>query len=213
MYYFAALLWGVHCVAERRWDWRLARATVLPAIITFLVVLAQLDWALGGNLARLGAMFTYRTGGGDHTVIVTTFSWLQQVSAWNAEVFGGWSQLALPLAVFLVLSKLGGEGWSPRARVLATTALWGLSHVLIFRNGAFIHAYWQFYLLPFYALALGWAAVTLARTHIAPPPLRAVALGLVCFAVACLNLPALIGLYSTGYHMTLPVVPLFDLWR
>ncbi len=213
LYYFAVILWGVHCLAERRWDWRLARVTVLPAILTFAVVLAQLDWALGGDLARLSAMFAYRTGGSDHTATVTTLSWLQQVSTWNAEGFGGWSQLALPAAIFFLLAKLGGEGWSPRARVLAITALWGLSHVLLFRNGALIHAYWQFYLLPFYALVLGWAAVTLARAHIARPPLRAVALALLCFSVACLNLPAIDALYSTGYQVTLPVVPLFDLWR
>ena len=213
MFYFAPILCAVDAIAERRINWSLVRVTVLPALLTFVLVMAQLDWALGGDLTRMAAMFAFRTSGSDHGTTVTSIGWLQQITAWNAEGFGGWSQLALPIALFFVAARASTERWSPRMRLLAICGLWGLSHVLIFRNGALIHAYWQFYLLPFYALVLAWAGVTLARAHIALPVPRALVLGFLCFAALNLNLAPILSLYSTGYLVTLPVVPLFDLWH
>jgi hypothetical protein len=206
--------------AGRRWrlpnlgiNRSLAWATLLPTGITFILVLGQIVWALDGNLTQLSAMFAYRTGGGDHGVIVTTVGWLHQIALWNAEGFGAWSQAAFPVAAWFVAARASAEGWTMRVRVLVSLALWGISHVLIFRNGALVHAYWQFYLLPCYALALAWAAVTLARQHIAAPPWRALALVSAGLVVLCLNLDPILSLYSTGYHVTLPVVPLIDIWH
>jgi 4-amino-4-deoxy-L-arabinose transferase-like glycosyltransferase len=213
MFYFAPILCIVDAIAARRIARPLALVTVLPAALTFALVMAQLDWVMGGNLSRLSAMFAYRTGGGQHGVAVTTIAWLHQLTVWNAEGFGAWSQAALPLAAFFAAARAGVEGWSLRLRLLVIPAVWGISHVLIFRNGALIHAYWQFYLLPVYALALAWAAVTLARRHITSAPLRALALVFAAFVALNLNLAPILSLYSTGYHVTLPVVPLVDLWR
>lgn len=213
LFYFAPILWGLDTLLERRVDWRLARATVLPALITLMLVMAQLVWALDGDLLRLSAMFAYRTSGSEHGTAGTTIVWLQQITLWNAEGFGGWSQLALPLALCFVAARASVERWSLRVRVVAISGLWGLSHILIFRNGALVHAYWQFYLLPFYALVLAWAGMTLARRYIALPGPRGLALGGLGFTALCMNLAPILSLYSTGYHVTLPVVPLFDLWR
>ena len=42
-------------------------------------------------------------------------------------------------------------------RLIIMTFLFGLSNVLAFREGAFEHAYWQQYFLPFYAIIFAWA--------------------------------------------------------
>jgi 4-amino-4-deoxy-L-arabinose transferase-like glycosyltransferase len=213
LFYFAPILFALDALAERRMDWRLARVTLLPALITLIVVMAQLVWVLNGDLLRLSEMFAYRTSGSNHGTSGTTIAWLQQITAWNAEGFGGWSQIALPAATLFVAAQASLERWSLRLRMLVICGAWGVCHMVIFRNGALIHAYWQFYLLPFYALALAWAAVTLARRIIPTALPRQLALCFAGFAVLCLNLAPIWSLYSTGYHVTLPVVPLFDLWR
>lgn len=212
-FYFAPLLWVIDWRAERRPSWPLFRATVVPALATFAIVMAQLAWALDGDLARLGAMFLTRTSGGSEHAVVTTIGWFNQLTAWNAEGYGGWSQLALPLVVGGVAWRAGAEGWSPRVRAIVIAAAWGLSHILIFRDGAYVHAYWQFYLLPALALAFAWIAVLAARRWIASPGWRGLTLAVACFVAISLQLPIILSLYSTGYHVTLPVAPLFDLWR
>lgn len=214
LYYFAAILFAVDWYARRRFSRALFWATVVPAAITFALVLAQIAWALNGDLSRLGEMFLHRTGGGsEHATVVTGIGWFGRVTAWNAEDFGAWSQFAMPLVVAFIAMRASREQWSLRIQIIVVLALWGVSHVLIFRNGAYVHAYWQFYLLPVYALGLAWAAVTWARTNIPSRHLRAIVLICACFAAANVNLATTLALYSTGFHVTLPVVPLFDLWR
>lgn len=214
LFYFAPLLWALDWLAERRPSRALALATLVPAALTFALVMAQIGWALGGDVTHLWAMFLHRTSGaGAQGAAVTGVQWFNQIAAWNAEGFGGWSQFALPGAVLFIAARASREGWTPRIRLLAVAAAWGLSHVLIFRNGAYVHAYWQFYLLPLYALALGWAAVAVTRRSVASGGWRAVPLVLAGFAAFALNLAPTLALYSTGFHATLPVAPLLDLWR
>ncbi len=157
LFYFAAILWAVDAWSTRQPSRALALATLLPAGITLALVFAQLAWALGGNLGHLSDMFLHRvSGGGETTAAISTIDWLHQMMLWNAEGFGGWSQFALPAALALAATRMVPRPWPLRWRVGAILGLWGLSHILIFRNGAFVHAYWQFYWLPFIALAVGW---------------------------------------------------------
>lgn len=215
LFYFAVILWVLDGVWARRPNWRLAATTVLPAIVTFIAVMGQIAWALNGDLSHLATMFLYRTGGaGDAPAsAMTAISWLNQVTIWNAEGFGAWSQVAILLACGFVAMRHAAEGWSPRLRMVVLLGVWGISHVLIFRNGAYIHAYWQFYLIPFYALTLGWAAVSLARHTLTARRSRWLLLAGSGFVVLCLNFAPIVALYSTGYHRLLPVTPLFDLWH
>lgn len=214
LFYFAAILFVVDWYAQRRFNRTLFLATIMPAAITFVLVLAQIAWALNGDLAGLGAMFLHRTGGGgEQAAVVTGIGWFSQVTTWNAEDFGAWSQVAMPLVVAFIAMRASREQWSLRIQMIVVLALWGISHVMIFRNGAYVHAYWQFYLLPVYALGISWAVVSWTRTQIPARNLRALVLICACFAVANLNLATTLALYSTGFHVTLPVVPLFDLWR
>ncbi len=213
-YYFATILWGIDWWTQRRPSWRLWMATMLPAILTFALVIAQLNWALGGDFTHLGIMFLLRISGDNaHAVPVSGIAWFSQLTAWNAEGFGGWSQLALPIVAGFIAMRASVESWSPRVRAVVMTTLWGLSHILIFRNGAFVHAYWQFYLLPAYALAFAWAGTAAARHWITQPAWQATALVVAIFVLANLQLATILSLYSTGFHVTLPVTPLFDLWH
>ncbi len=45
------------------------------------------------------------------------------------------------------------------------------------------------------------------------PEARALVLVMVGIAILGLNLDPILSLYGTGFHATLPVTPLFDLWR
>jgi len=79
--------------------------------------------------------------------------------------------------------------------------------VLIFRHGAWIHDYWQFYLIPFTALVCGWLFVAIARAVVP----RAVALVAVIAVVFMLNLPTIMDLYSN--YGRFAVKPLLDVWQ
>jgi 4-amino-4-deoxy-L-arabinose transferase-like glycosyltransferase len=214
LYYFAFILWCIDWWAEKRPCWRLALVTLLPALITFILVIAQLAWILDGNLLQLSEMFAHRTGGGaESDSAISTIDWLNQIMQWNIEGFGQWTQLALPIALAFVINRFQRERWSPRLRMIAILGTWGLSHILIFRNGAYVHAYWQFYLLPFYAITLAWCGVTLARHYLPAVTSRRGILIFASILILSLGLPSTLALYRTGYHAVLPVTPLFDIWH
>jgi 4-amino-4-deoxy-L-arabinose transferase-like glycosyltransferase len=210
MLYFAPIVFGVDWLVRRRPSATLLLATLVPAAVTFVLVLAQIVWAHNGNLASLQDIFLFRVAGGGVEKTTTAIGWLNTVSAFNSEGFGAWSQLALPVAALFVVGRASAEGWSARVQLVVICGLWGLSHLLIFRNGALYHAYWQFYLLPFYAVVLAWAAVTLVRHFAAAPAVRAAALVFFVFAALSLNLPNIFALFGWGNH---PVVPVLDIWR
>jgi 4-amino-4-deoxy-L-arabinose transferase-like glycosyltransferase len=208
--YFAVIVFVVDWLALRRASGTLLWATVIPAAITFVLVLEQIVWARGGDLASLRDILLFRVGGGGVQGNTSAIAWLDAVTKFNSEGFGAWSQLALPLAMLFVAGRASSEGWSTRVRLVAILGLFGLSHVVIFRNGSLYHAYWQFYFIPFYAVVLGWAAVELAHRVVTTPALRAAALVVLIIAAFSLNLSTIIGLYSSGNN---PVVPVLDLWH
>ncbi len=208
--YFAFIVFVVDWLSLRRPSGALLWATVVPAAITFVLVLEQIVWARGGNVASLRDILLFRVGGGGVQGNTSAITWLDAVTKFNSEGFGAWSQLALPMAALFVAGRASSEGWSAKVRLIAILGLFGLSHVVIFRNGALYHAYWQFYFLPFYAVVLGWAAVELARRVVTAPALRAAALLILIVAALSLNLASIINLYSSGNN---PVVPVFDVWH
>jgi hypothetical protein len=201
LFYFACILFAVDWLAARRVDWRLALATVCPALIMLGLLFAQIAWALGGTLQPVIDKFFYRTGDAlpDGSPI-TLASWLSHIGQGNLQGYGFLSPLLLLLALVFVARRIRAEGWSLRIRWLGITLLFGLSHVLLFRNGAYFHAYWQFYLLPFYAACLGWAIVAFARSRISAARWawgQAAALAGVGVLLFVLNLPIIVGLYSS----------------
>jgi 4-amino-4-deoxy-L-arabinose transferase-like glycosyltransferase len=208
LFYFACLVFAVDWLAARRFDGRLALATVCPALVTLGLLFAHIAWALGGTLQPIIDKFFYRTGDAlpDGTPI-TLASWLSHIGQGNLQGYGLLSPLLLLGALIFLARRIKAEGWSLRLRWLGITLLFGLSHVLLFRNGAYFHAYWQFYFLPFYAACSGWAIVTVVRRRISTArwahwhTLALVTLGTLTFAV---NLPIIIGLYSSVSGVFVP---------
>lgn len=208
LFYFAPLLLAVDWLRERRLDKRLALATLAPAAGTLALVLAQITWARNGNLAPLADMLVFRTSGSGQNGPVTLGVWWDTILHHNAAGFGPLSGVAIPTAAAFLVLRLRREGFSLRLACLAVCGLWAVSHVLLFRNGAYIHAYWQFYWLPFSALAIGWAVVSLVRRLVGRPELRALALVAIAAAALHLNLPSIQAYYATahlGFHP--PLLP------
>jgi 4-amino-4-deoxy-L-arabinose transferase-like glycosyltransferase len=215
IFYFIPLLYIIDWLCEHYPDRHLALAMMVPMLLSAIIIVAQLCWVLNGSIDQLGTIFTRRIGGGsdEQTIIVTTITWFSQLTSWNTEGFGLWSQIALPASLGYALTKMHTITLPMPARLGAILGVWGISHILLFRNGAFVHAYWQFYLLPAYALFFGWTAVTMARHHISVPFWRTIALTFFGMVACVLGLASLISLYSTGYHTILPIIPLFDIWH
>lgn len=208
LYYFACILFTVDCIAHRRFNRRLAMATVGTAAVTFIVVMAQLLWALNGNVAYLVAAFTYRTGTGTGPgTHIPLGDWLRSVLFSNIVMFGLWCAIATPLALLFLAARLRDEGFSLRVCIVAICGLWGLSHILIFPGGAYVHDYWQFYLLPFTALAVGWMFVAVGRRRL---PRTVVRVAVLCGLAGLVFLPDFLVIY-TLYHGAgtfAPILPL-----
>jgi hypothetical protein len=95
-------------------------------------------------------------------------------------------------------------------RFVLITLLCGLAHVLAFREGAIIHAYWQQYFLPFYAITIGWAAVEMVRRFVSGAQLRWIPLLTAAVVILAFNLPTIVSLYSSQSGV---FVPILYLWK
>jgi 4-amino-4-deoxy-L-arabinose transferase-like glycosyltransferase len=204
MYFFSTMVFAIHWLAARRFDQTLALATMLPAVITFALVVDQLVWVLGGNPATLINAFTTRavnnSAGAPAEAPVMLFDWLYRLRRLNVQGFGTWAELATPFALGFVYLRARAEGWSSRLRMLAIVFLSALIHVLVFRDGAYNHAYWQFYFLPFFAILLGWSGVSLTRRLLRERAQQAIALvgaGAILFGI---NWRGTAALYDTDIH-------------
>lgn len=204
MCYFACILFAVHWIATRRLSRDVLLATVVPAVATFVLVLAQIDWALGGDIHSVLTVFLIRSGS-DTVHQFTWGMWLRQVQNWNRLGYGSWSQYVLPFALAFLIWRFREEGWSRRVAFVTITLLFGLSHIIIFHEGAYFHAYWQFYLLPFYASLFGWAGAWLVQRVVRQPALATVAVVAVALVVFRLNWPATHYLYTTFGNSFVPI--------
>jgi 4-amino-4-deoxy-L-arabinose transferase-like glycosyltransferase len=212
MFYFSVILFAVHWLATRRFELKLALVTVLPCVLTFAAVIAQLAWAVGGSLAELIKIYNYRTGDTVDGASFTFTQWVVRLIARNAEGFGRWTQVLIPFATIFVLIQARVEGWSNRVRFAVLAFLFGIAHVLVFRQGAFVHIYWQFYFLPFYGLAFGWSGVALARRYLTVGWQQMgalVAMGCVLFA---LEWHVTQSFYLSGPHNFVPLVAKLMQW-
>ncbi len=118
---------------------------------------AQVAWIAGpGGVAALFAKGLARAGAG------TELSWTAFLStqalyfAWNA-----FTPIGAGLAVaglFLAFRRRG-----PESRLVLALGLWGLLYILVFREAATVHDYWQFYLIPAVAFLCAAALTRLPR--------------------------------------------------
>ncbi len=164
MFFFAWILLALDTLAARRLRWRLALATGATVTLMFSLVIVQIAWVSGWSLARLQSIFFVRSDsfGADPTSF-QPYQWVMRVLHFNVLDFGPWTWVALPLALLFLWSRLRQEGLTLRIQLIGLYGLGGLAHLLVFREGAYVHDYWQFYLIPFYAALLGWGGVALAQ--------------------------------------------------
>ena len=227
MLFFCWILFALDTLAARRVDWRLALATAGVGTLTFGLALTQIAWASGWSLANLdGIFFTRASGSSGAPGTIPGVAWVIQLAHFNVLDFEPWTWLALPFGLAFVWRQYRREGLSPRVLLVALFGLGGVAHILVFREGAYIHDYWQFYLIPFYALTLGWGGVELARRLAARPrawlirlpiePQTALLLGFAILALL-MGAPLIYHLYAGGHLLqfpgTDPVTPLLLIAR
>ena len=198
MFYFAFILFGIDYIARRHINGELALLTIVPAVVTFVAVIVQLAWVLNWDMATLKFILLARTGVNQTYVSITFLGWLNGLRQFNAQCFGAWTQWVAPVTAVFIAMRAGVEGWSRRMQLVAIFGLWGLSHVVIFSQAAFIHAYWQFYFIPFIALTIGWATTALVRHFVPDARARGAVLAFLLLFALMSNLPDILGLYSNN---------------
>ena len=167
------LLLGHHLLTTRRgWRWMLLPAGA--AVLGFLSVLGHIAWIEGG-LAGLWGALGHRLGAqaGDRAA-EGTFGLGGFVARQAAYWWTCFSGVSLAACVAWAL----GLGRRSRSEALLVIALllFGLFNVVAFKQGAFVHIYYQFYLALPLALAAGLALDGLRRRRVKGRPLVAVSL-------------------------------------
>ena len=197
MFYFAFIVFGIDWITSKRFSKALALATLVPAVLTFAVVIAQIFWALGDTLAPLILVFSERSVSNQYAAGPDNIkSWVVAMIHHNIDGYVRWSVVALPLSLLFIALRARTEGWSLRITILVITFLFGLSHILVFHGGAYFHVYWQFYFLPFYAMTIGWAATRFVREGLRWPKARIATLLVWALCIFVLNWPTIHALYS-----------------
>jgi len=152
------LLLGAHRLAGRK-GWLGVLPAVAAAVVGFGSVVAHVAVLEGGLGELLGALF-HRLGSA-------------AADRGPQEAFGLWDFLRRqwlygvtgfsPVAWLLLAGWVAGLGRGREWPLLAALAVFGLANVVGFKQGAYVHIYYQFYLSPFVALAAGFALAGLWR--------------------------------------------------
>jgi hypothetical protein len=160
-YYMAGFLPVHHLLTERgtRRDRRVLLYPLL-AFAAFAVFLLHVQWLRGGGgLDELVRQFATRTSA--HTADFTEggasrFSWPGFAMLWAARAYKLFTLPVLIVAAFALWDMLCDRG-GPHARshgVALLLAVFAATHLVLFRQGAWVHEYWGFYL----SAPLAWLA-------------------------------------------------------
>jgi len=150
-----------HCwlTARRKSPWMLLPAA--GALLGFLAVLGHVAIVEGG-LGELWRALSYRTGAQAGDRAVRGQFGLGTLLSRQGEYFWlGFSALAACLALAWLLGI--GRGKRADALVVAALALFALFNLVAFKQGAYVHIYYQLYLALPLALAAGLALDGLSR--------------------------------------------------
>lgn len=164
MFFFAWILVALDTLLARRVDWRLVLATGGTVTLVFTLLIVQMAWVDGWSLNALREAFLVRAaanGADPHGL--QPFEWVKGILRHNVLDFGPWTWVALPAALIFLWRRYRYEGATLPIQLIALFGLGGLTHILVFREGSYVHDYWQFYLIPFYAALLAWSGYELAR--------------------------------------------------
>ena len=107
----------------------------------------------------------------------TTARWTRALIRYNHWYFTRplhYASLVMPLLLMDEVRRLGRL--SDRTRLIALFGSAGLLPVLFFPGGSYVHAYWQFYLLPYAVLSFAYV-LDAASHHLRPRLWRWVSLG------------------------------------
>ncbi len=162
MFYFCWLLFFLDTLRARRVNWRVALATAGAGTAIFALAIIQIAWASGWSLAHLEHQFFYRS------TPIGLRGWVHSLGGFNLLDYGIWATPAALIALYFVWRVFRREGLSLRVQYVLLFGLGGLTHIVVFRQASFFHDYWQFYLIPFYALTLGWGGSELAKVLAKP---------------------------------------------
>jgi 4-amino-4-deoxy-L-arabinose transferase-like glycosyltransferase len=157
MFFFCWLLFILDTLRARRVNWLVALATAGAGTAIFALMLTQIAWASGWSLAHLEYQFFYRSAP------IPLTHWVHRLGFFNILDYGIWVTPAALIALYVVWREFRREGLSLRVQYVLLFSLAALTHVVVFRQGSYLHDYWQFYLIPFYALTLGWGGSELAK--------------------------------------------------
>ncbi|HET9111422.1 MAG TPA: glycosyltransferase family 39 protein [Ktedonobacterales bacterium] len=164
MFFFAWILPALDTLQARRIDWRLALATGGTVTLMFSLLVVQMAWVDGWSLNALRDAFLLRSASdGANSQSSQLRMWVLQILHHNILDFGPWTWLALPAGLVFLWRRYRHEGLTLPIQLIALFGLGGLTHIVVFREGAYVHDYWQFYLIPCYAALLGWGGYELAR--------------------------------------------------
>ncbi|HEY7224412.1 MAG TPA: glycosyltransferase family 39 protein [Micromonosporaceae bacterium] len=210
MYYLVGLLIAVDWVSRRRFDSRLALTIGLPGVVTLAGVLGQITAMPGGGLSQLLANGQLRTGDTDSSGATPMAWWHQLVRYYAEQNFGKIAVALVPFAVGFLVYRAYRERLSQRTMIVGLFGAWGLVHIVLWRDGAWVHTYWQFYLLPFVAIVLAWPAVALARRCLTRQWLRAAAFVVAGVGIYLLAQPQILAFYE---NTTVGVVGVRTLWQ
>jgi hypothetical protein len=162
MFFFCWMLFFLDTLRARRVNWRVALATAGAGTAIFALMITQIAWASGWSLAHLKHQFSFRSSP------IPLGGWLHKLGVFNSLDYGIWATPAALIALYLVWREFRREGLSLRVQYVLLFGLGGLTHIVVFRLGSYYHDYWQFYLIPFYALTLGWGGSELAKVLAKP---------------------------------------------
>lgn len=161
---------------------------VVAGVLLFAVTLAQLLWALGGDVPYLRALLASRAGSGEDG---RYGQWLGRILELHWRYFGLTSAVGLmTIAVRAIRRKSAVV--DPAQEVALIFLLAGSGYVATFLFNATKHDYWQFLLLPASALGIVMLVRSLLGATESRRILRRALLGVVIFDIALVSTVTLV---------------------
>lgn len=153
------LLVGHHVLTARR-GWRRLLVPLGATALGFLSVLGHIA-LLEGGLGELWGALVHRLGSqaGDRTV-TGAFGLAEFLARMGAYA---WTCFTVAALLPALLWAVGAGRRRSDALLVAALLLWALANIVGFKQGAYVHIYYQFYLAIPLALAAGLGAGTLGR--------------------------------------------------
>lgn len=185
VYYIVAVVlgtgtgWTVAIMAGLIWVWHICRVfrerslvrflpalTIIPAV-SLMMVIIHISWAYGRRIEWMGPLFLSRAVGTEDPISWAEWArlnWAYLIS--NVSLFGIGAAVIYLGIIPAILRYTGPD--SPLRQVVRNTTsvipvfllgLLGLIWVVVFRHQSAMHAFWQYVISPFVAVAMAGVAL------------------------------------------------------